>query len=132
MNFSDKKRTIALAARIQPGDRALVYVTYPIKKFIWAIEYTGSLQEGTQTVAAFSGGTGGMLPEWNKVFRPIRFLATIDVNAAPDAQAVLQQAGVVFDPYPASMVPISATAYQKIFDAISWQWVASAQVMVTT
>jgi hypothetical protein len=38
MNFSDQGRTPAIAASISPGHRALVYVTHPVQKLLWAIE----------------------------------------------------------------------------------------------
>jgi hypothetical protein len=126
MNFSDQGRTPALAASIRPNHRALVYVTRPVKKFIWAIEYTGTVHEGQQAASAYQGQSD-MLPsesEWCRTLLPIRFLATIDVDTAPDSQVVLDQAGVTFTPNAFPMKHISAAEYQKIFEAIKWQWVA--------
>jgi hypothetical protein len=124
MNFSDKGNTRAVAAAIRPGHRALVYVTKPVQKFIWAIEYTGTVQGGQQVAAAIPELCSPELAEWNKVFLPIQFLATIDVDAAPDAKVALRRAGVDFRPNAFSLKYISKMDYQKIFDAIKWQWPA--------
>ena len=118
MNFSDSTRGSALADGIKAGHRALVYVTQE-QKFIWAIEYTGPVQNGEPLVAASGNAVS---PEWSRVFLPIRFLATNDLASAPDAQSVLQRSGVTFRPYGASMYRISADEYQRIYDAIEWEW----------
>lgn len=121
MNFRDRPRPLALAESIRPGHRALVYVTHPVMKFIWAIEYTGTLEDGNQAAAAFPVDINAH-PEWRAILLPIRFLATIDVNAALDAQVIAQQAGVDFTPHQVSMMHISEAAFQNLFDAINWNW----------
>ena len=120
MNFSDQGHTPALAASICPGHKALVYVTHPVKKFVWAIEYTGTVQDGQRAASAYPVPPNVMPSEYCKVFLPIRFLATVELDSAPDAQAILRQAGVVFIPNAFPMKHISESDYQKIFDAITW------------
>lgn len=114
MNFSTHAR--GNAEGIQPGHRAIVYVTGH-QKFIWAIEYTGPVEDG-QRIAEGSG----MDAEWSQVFLPIRFLATVaDLNTAPIAADVLAKAGVDFRPNSFPMKYISAEDYQKLYDAVEWQ-----------
>jgi hypothetical protein len=128
MNFSDQGHTPALAASIRRGHRALVYVTRPKMRFVWAIEYTGTVQDGQQVAAAYPVPANAMPAEWSKIFLPIRFLATIiDVDSAPEAQDVLRKAGVDFTPNAFPMKHISATEYQQIFDAIKWEWLAPTE-----
>jgi hypothetical protein len=124
MNFSNKPHTRAIAANIPRGHRAIVYVTKPIQKFVWAIEYTGGVLE--ESAVASSVSIPSDVPdEWRHVFLPIRFLATIiDVADAPDAQDILRRAGVDFTPDAFPMKYISAAEYQRLFEAIDWQLVA--------
>jgi hypothetical protein len=124
MNFSDQERTRTIAAGIQPGHKALVYVTHPVQKLIWAIEYTGTVQDGEQVAAAWPVPGNRALSQFETTFLPIRFLATIDPDSAPDAQTVFHQAGVIFTPNNFPMKHISAEVYQRIYAAIQWQWVA--------
>jgi hypothetical protein len=65
------------------------------------------VEEGQQAVAESRLLYGAELTGWSKIFLSIRFLATIDVDAAPDAQVVLQQAGVYFEPNAFPMKHIS-------------------------
>lgn len=116
MNFSAQPHARSVADGIPAGHRALVYVT-GVQRFIWAIEYTGPVCDG-EHVAAGSGLSG----EWSKVFLPIRFLATVDAESAPDAQDVLRSAGVDFTPNAYPMKYISAEEYHGIVDAIEWTW----------
>jgi hypothetical protein len=128
MNFSNQGRTPALAEGIRPGHRALVYVTRPVKKFIWAIEYTGTVQDGRQAASAVPVPSNDMHPSYCTVFLPIRFLATIiDVDSAPDAQDVCQNVGVDFTPNVFPMKHISAAEYHKIFGAIKWEWLTPTE-----
>jgi hypothetical protein len=122
MNFSTRGHTPAIAASIRPNHRALVYVTQH-KKFIWAIEYTGGVQQGQQIPAsplpALSVPT-----EWSKNLLPIRFVAYFtDLDSAPDAQSVLREAGVRFTPNAFPMKHISAAEYRRLFEAL-WGEVA--------
>jgi hypothetical protein len=124
MNFSDRGHAPSIAAGIRAGHRAIVYVTHPIQKFVWAIEYTGSVQDGQRVTTTFSM-LADLPPEWGTVVLPIRFLATIiDVAAAPAAQDVLAQTGLDFTPNAFPMKHISGAEYQKLFNAINWQLVA--------
>jgi hypothetical protein len=127
MNFSDQGRTPAIAASISPGHRALVYVTHPVQKLVWAIEYTGTIQDGQKAAAAWPVPGHPALSQWEKIFIPIHFLATIDPDSAPYAEAVFHQAGVAFTPNVFSMKHISADEYQRIFDTIQWQWLAPTE-----
>jgi hypothetical protein len=114
MNFSDDDRTRTIASSIRVGHRAIVYVTI-WQKFIWAIEYTGGVEDG-EPIAARSG----LSAKWSKVFLPIRFLSMVSVETAPSAASVLAKAGVSFTPNAFPMKHISAKEYQKLFDAIEW------------
>ncbi len=127
MNFSDRGHTPDLARCIRPGHRAMVYVTRPVKKFIWAIEDKGTVQAGQQAAASLPVPSNVMHPEYCKIFLPIRFLATIDVESAPDVQDVLQNAGVDFIPNAFPMKHISAAEYHKIFEAIEWEWFVTTE-----
>jgi hypothetical protein len=127
MNFSDRQHTTTIVANIQPPHKALVYVTSPIKKFIWAIEYTGTVADGRQ----IAGNNANLMPNtlqagWRYNVLPIRFLATIDPDEAPDAEDVLEDAHVVFTPTQSPMQSISQAEYQRIFDVIDWDWVAAS------
>jgi hypothetical protein len=124
MNFSNRGNTPAVAANIPLHHKALVYVTSPMKKFIWAIEYLGTVAAGQQVAAAHPNLMPASSPVWSENLIPIRFLATVDPANAPDAQAILQEAGVEFTPPQAPMQYISAENYQSIFDVIEWDWVA--------
>ena len=126
MNFHDRPRTLALATSIRPGHRALVYVTSPVMKFVWAIEYSGTVEDGQRVAKDQWQLDVSSSHEW-RIFIPIRFLATIDIKDSPQARDVVEQAGVDFTPRQTSMIPISASDYVKIVDAISWQWVAHTQ-----
>ena len=66
MNFSDRGTTPARAARICPGHKAIVYVTSPVKKFIWAIEYIGTLQDGAKAALDHPIPPGVMPAEFTK------------------------------------------------------------------
>jgi hypothetical protein len=129
MNFSDQGRTPAIAASISPGHRSIVYVT-GLQKFVWAIEYTGTVQDGQLAAATYPVPSNIMAPEYCRIFLPIRFLATIDIEAAPAAQVVLQQARVDFTPNVFPMKRISAEEYNRLFDAIDWDWRAELQASV--
>jgi hypothetical protein len=114
MNFSNQPRTRSIADRIPVGHRALVYVI-GTQSFVWAIEYTGPVQDG-EPIAA-----GSDLPtEWAKVFLPIRFLTTVGEDNLQTAEEVLAAAKVNFTPNTFPMKYISAEDYQKLFDAIEW------------
>ena len=133
MNFSNRPRTARVMQRIPPGHKALVYLTSPIKKFIWAIEYTGTRADGQQIATDYAHlmpPPAVMIPTpsvmWNVNLLPIKFLATIDPAEARDAQDVLEDAGVVFIPPQASMKRISQDEYDRIFDVIEWDWVSPA------
>jgi hypothetical protein len=129
MNFSNRPHTTAIVENIPLHHKAIVYVMSPVKKFIWAIEYTGTVADGQQ----IANNHPQLMPPpsdvWFDNLLPISFLATIDPAKARDAQDVLQEAGVVFTPTPAPMQYISADEYQRIFNVIDWQWVASAEVV---
>jgi hypothetical protein len=116
MNFGSQPHVRAIAEGIPVGHRAIVYVTGR-QQFIWAIEYTGPVQDG-RLIAE-----GSDLPdEWSQVFLPIRFLATVaNVYTAPSAEGALAAAGVSFTPNAFPMKYISAEDYRKLFDAIAWQ-----------
>jgi hypothetical protein len=118
MNFSENARS--LAQSIQEGHRALVYVTGS-KKFVWAIEYMGPVQDGGRVVAENPSRANNLSAEWSTVFLPIRYLATVDMDAAEDAQDVLRRADVEFTPNAFAMKYISAADYRRIFDAVRWE-----------
>ena len=114
MNFSNQPRTRSIVDGIPVGHRALVYAI-GMQKFVWAIEYTGPVQDG-EPIAAGSN----LPPEWSKVFLPIRFLATVGNDNQQTAEEVIAAAGVSFTPNSFPMKYISVEEYQKLFDAITW------------
>lgn len=122
MNFTSDGNGPAVAARVPIGHRALVYVIH-LQKFIWAIEYIGTLAQGQQAAKAH-GGLDDQLPKWRELLLPIRFLAKVDVEAAPSAADIYVSTGIRFTPNQYTMKYISAAEYEAIFNAITWQWTA--------
>src|SRR6266849_2850935 len=114
MNFSDEANGPAIAGNICRGHRSLVYVIHE-KKFIWAIEYTGTVKEGQQAAVAHAIPQDTIPSKWGRIFLPIRFLAKVDLASAVDAAVVLQQAGVDFTPNRFTMKYISEEDYQRVF-----------------
>ena len=67
MNFSAQRRGPATAENIPPGHRALVYVTQ-IRRFIWAIEFAGSVADGKR-IAPLHGIKPGDHGQWSIYLR---------------------------------------------------------------
>ncbi len=128
MNFSDSPRTTRIAENIPLGHNALVYVTRHVKKFIWTIQYTGTLAHGQQIVHDYAHlmpppaviTPPDAIETWDVNLLPIKFLAVIEPAKARNAQDVLHEAGVVFNPPQASMKSISQAEYERIFNVIQW------------
>ncbi len=117
MNFSSKGKGPAIAANIPVGHQSLAYVYgngIRCQEFVWAFEYTGTVKEGL--VAAIAQGIQPHA-EWN-IFRPIRFLATVEPKFRVTAQDIRQRTGFDFSPNQFTMRYISAKDYHAIFDAI--------------
>jgi hypothetical protein len=114
MNFSNNEHARAIADGIPVGHRALVYVI-SVQRFVWAIEYTGTVQDGEQVATG-----SGLSPEWSKVFLPIRFLAAVGEGNQQTADEVLADADVSFSPNTFPMKYITADEYQELYDAIDW------------
>lgn len=120
MNFTSEGNGPSIAARIPIGHRALVYVIH-LQKFIWAVEYIGTLAQGQQAAKAH-GFLDDQAPKWRKVLLPIRFMARVDLEAAPSAADIYVSTGFRFTPNQYTMKYISASEYQAIYNAITWQW----------
>jgi len=116
MNFSAQRAS--LAAKIPIGNRALMYVAGH-QKFVWAFEYTGTIDDGKRV--ALLHEFYNPKEKWC-IFRPIRHLARVDLANAPTRAEIEKITRIVFDPRRKSMQYISAEDYQKIYDAIPWQW----------
>lgn len=116
MVFSSEGKSPAVAANIPVGHRAIVYVTGH-QKFIWAIEYCGSVKEGRQAAVAHGIQPEQIETKWN-IFLPIRILKRADLDTAPTAEVVRQRTGLEFTPNHFPMKYISEQEYQTIFRAI--------------
>lgn len=118
MNFSGEGRGPATAANIPSGHRAIVYVT-KVRRFIWAIEFLGSVEDGKR-IAIRHGIKPGDHGQWS-IYRPIRFLARIDdIERAPTPQDIERRTGIVFLANSFTHKYLSAEDYQKMYDAIEW------------
>lgn len=118
MNFSGDWNGPSIAANIRVGHRALVYVIH-YHKFIWAIEYVGTVEQGRQAAMIHGILPNDITTKWN-VFLPIRFLARIDLDSAPTAEDIYERTGILFKANRFTMKYISSREYQKIFDFIQW------------
>lgn len=119
MNFSGDGNGPSIAANIPVGHRALVYVIEH-GKFIWAIEYVGTVEQGSRAAIAHGIAQDEFTSKWS-VYLPIRFLAKVDLKSAPRADDVCRDAKVTFTPNRFTMKYITAQEYQAIFDAMTWQ-----------
>jgi hypothetical protein len=134
MNFSKESRHYA--DKIRFGDKAIVYVTQATEevleiapqaavwsqKFVRAIEYIGSVKDGTAAAHAHGSPIQWLSEKWGKVFLPIRFLAKADPAKCPDYRMILEQACVNFEPQHVPMVSITEEEYGKLYEAIDWEW----------
>jgi hypothetical protein len=120
MNFSREGIGPAIADNIPVHGRSLVYVT-KLHKFIWAIEYTGNITDGQQAAQAYPVEPCHVTGKWS-IFRPIRFLAHVPLEAAPTAQEVEGRSKFHFKPYGGTLKYIKESEYQAIYDAIDWKW----------
>jgi hypothetical protein len=124
-------------ADIPTGHRCLVYVTSPWKRFLWAIELTGSLANGDLAFAAHGYEVGK--DAWGEngkatLHRPIGLLARIDSPQHPAGPNDVQ--GPTYDEvHRRSGVPLnrlrsfgsghwflSRAEYESAFAAIDWGW----------
>jgi hypothetical protein len=120
MNFGPNHA--AVAANIPVGNRSLVYVT-GVQKFVWAIEYTGTVDDGKRVAMVHRVYDPGNGKFW-RIFRPIRHLARADLVTAPTLAEIERRTGVRFTPNSFTMKYISAEDYRKIYEAVPWQWTA--------
>ena len=119
MNFSPEGIGPSVAANIPIGNRALVYIAGH-QKFVWAIEYTGTVEDGKRIALLL--GVYNPKEKWRTIFRPIRHLARVDLATAPTLAEIKDRTGVHFTPNSFTSTYISADDYQRIYDAIPWQW----------
>ncbi|MBC8107536.1 MAG: hypothetical protein H7Z14_13165 [Anaerolineae bacterium] len=119
MNFSGEGRGPATAANLPVGHRSLVYVVQH-QKFIWAIEYIGTLEDGERAAAAHGITPNDFTTKW-RLYRPIRFLARVDLDHAPTAEEIFKKTGINFKANSFTLKYISAGEYQTIYDAIDWK-----------
>jgi hypothetical protein len=126
MNFSGEPRGKAIATNLPIGHRSLVYVIGD-QKFVWAIEYTGTLEEGARAAAAHKITPNFITEKWN-IYRPIHFLAKVDLAHAPTADEIFTKTGIRFAANAYTLKYISAGDYQKIYDAIDWQATAAQMI----
>jgi len=120
MNFSCEGKGPAIAAGIPVGHIALVYLTKE-QKFIWAIEFAGTIEDGTRMVEAHQR-RGNKVPldgKW-KILRPIRFLARVAVERAPSRHEVTKRSGVPFRSCGGTMKYLDGDDFQALYDAIEW------------
>jgi hypothetical protein len=119
MNFTGDDRGRSIAARLPIGHRSLVYVIHH-QRFVWAVEYTGTLEEGERAAAAHGITPNDITSKWN-TYRPIRFLARVDLADAPTAEDIFKRTGIRFKANAFTLKYISAGEYQTIYDAINWR-----------
>lgn len=124
-------------SRIPVQHKALVYVVdlprnRGWQKFVWAIELTGTLEDGDPALIEHGLNPGeappGIKPEYT-LHRPIRFLARIDPpKNAPTWKVVCGRAGVDWRPMAttAGHEYISREKYERLFKAIPWTWRADS------
>lgn len=116
MNFSSERAS--LAANIPIGNRALMYVAGH-QKFVWAFKYIGTIDEGKRV--ALLHEVYNPKEKW-RIFLPIRHLARVDLATAPTRTEIEERTGFRFTPWQKTHLYITADEYQKIYDAIPWQW----------
>ena len=119
MLFSSEGNTPSIAARIPTGNRALLYVAGH-QKFVWAFEYTGTLEDGIRV--ANLHGVYDPTAKWWHIMRPIKHLARVDLATAPTLVEIENRTGFHFTPNSFPSKYISAEDYHKIYNAIPWQW----------
>jgi hypothetical protein len=119
MNFSGDGKSCAIAANIPVGHRALVYVT-ELHKFIWAIEYVGTLEDGKRAAGAHKIPPDTFTNKWN-IYLPVRIVARVGLEAAPTADELCGRTGVSFAPNQFTMKYVTAAEYRTLFEAIPWE-----------
>lgn len=118
INFSREGRGPAVAANIPIGHRALVYLTGQ-KRFIWAIEFLGSVTDGDKA-ARFHSIPAGLHDPWT-LYRPIRIIARMhDPAAAPTPADLFRRTGIRFRANSFTHKYITACEYQRLYAAIPW------------
>jgi hypothetical protein len=124
MNFSSEGNGPATAANIPVGHRSIVYVTR-LGKFIWAIEFIGTVEDGERAAKAHirERSLSSEPSKWS-IYRPIRFLAKVNIDEAPNAAEIERKTGLCFKPNSFTLKYISGDGYEAIFGAIKWTWVA--------
>jgi hypothetical protein len=118
------------AANIPDGHQCLVYVvrgkTPNWMRFIWAIKFIGTLEDGDRALVAWGHPPGQALPGAMSEFplhRPIRFLARIEPpENGPTPDQLRKSSGVEWRPYGPGFMYVPADRYQRLFDSITWTW----------
>src|SRR5688572_24915018 len=118
MNFSNEGRGPAVARNIPLGHRALVYVIHR-QKFVWAIEFTGSVEQGMKAADELAIRPHFITNRWS-LFRPIRFVAKVALATAPTAAEIAERTGIRFIANSFTHTYISAEKYRAIYDAVPW------------
>ncbi len=121
--------------RLPKGHRALVYVTAPWMKFIWAIQFLDLIKpkDYEKVLLKPHGLTSRDLCEGWPYIRPIRFLSRMspenDYKAAPTRDDIRKELGdESWTPsYGAGHVFRDEAMYQRLYSIIPWQWVAKGE-----
>jgi len=136
MNFNVAGKSYV--AGIPVGHRCLVYVTSPWRRFLWAVEITGTLADGERAYQAH-GYDVGTTPwgEWKwSLHRPIAFLARVDTPDRPagptdiqgtSREEIEQRSGFSWRPYGPGHYYISGEDFQRAFNAIDWSWTSGGR-----
>ncbi|MEZ0264914.1 MAG: hypothetical protein ACAI43_09320, partial [Phycisphaerae bacterium] len=120
MNFKADAAGRALARRVPIGHRALVYVT-DVQLFIWAIEFTGTVEGGEAARLRHGFAAGAHKPF--SIYRPIRFLARAEPyeRRGGRLRQVCERSGVPLAfSQGDSLVFISRDEYDRLYRSIDW------------
>jgi len=124
MNFPDGPEGRRIAASIPIGQRSLVYLMYPIKRFWTAIEYIkwdlntdDVLEEGMRAAVAQNAVAMAEVinSKFARIWRCVRIVALIDdPMSAPTPDFGFKEGDVMLD--------IEKQEYLDMFNAIPWSW----------
>ena len=133
MNFNISRES--QAANIPIGHQCLVFVTKPPQwgRFIWAVEFIGTLGDGDRALIAWGHPAGKALPgnppalpaippEFS-LHRPIRFIARVDPpKNGPRLEEVRARSQFDFVPNAYTHKYLTREDYRRACDAINWTW----------
>ena len=119
MNFKRDRKGFELASLLPIGHRCLVYVT-GVQLFIWAIELTGSLQDGERARERHRVPLSAHVPF--NLYRPIRFVARVDPwDRGPTRELVCRMSGVPFARMEGdSHLSLTRAQYESMYHSIAW------------